>query len=133
MYHVFTGKAYENLFAFEAIKREIIVAQPQVDVGYDFLVEYKRKYNRVQIKSTSSLKKRQNNSQFYQIGAHKTYKNKKAKYDKNDCDSIAVYLTQHDIWYLIPVTEINSATIYIYPDNKNHKYEKYRDNWEILK
>ena len=50
-------------------------------------------------------------------------------------DLLAVRISLHDAWYLIPKKAIGTrASVHVYPHNpkSNAKYEKYRDGFGLL-
>jgi len=94
------GETAQAKFLYEAMLRDVVVATPFNTVGYDYIVENKRIFHRVQIKSVSCQQKLKNSD-------NKTYrliigKGSKAKirYTKDDVDVIACYVIPENVWYL---------------------------------
>lgn len=104
------------------------------DSSYDFITDYNGKLKRVQIKSSKtphqSRGKLYDNS--YKIICSHGVDSKK-RYDKSHCDVIACYIAPLDLFFIIPISEIKSKTINIYPDRKDHKWNKYLESFQLLK
>jgi hypothetical protein len=132
MKNIFQGKAFEHLFISECISRGVVVSQPQVDVGYDFLVEADRKYKRVQVKSCVLIREKADGTISYQVSLSRYGGSKKEAYSDRVCDVVSIYLPHIGFWYLIPVSEVKKKTIYLNIDDENCTFASYKDNWEIL-
>lgn len=123
------GAIGEFSFSIEAIKRGFSVSQPVVDsLKYDFIVEGKNLY-KVQVKTTSQPIKGKNNA--YKFFTSHGSKGKRA-YFINDVDIIVLYILPLEIFYIVPIKEINSTTCRVYPLKENHKYNKYKEAWHYL-
>jgi hypothetical protein len=92
---------------------------------YDFIVDMDGDMKRVQVKSTSyRVKSTKDNAYLF----HSYTQRKKRRYLKSEIDFIAVYVPDFDAWYMIPMDDIFSESLKVYPHNPNSKgkYEKYR-------
>lgn len=126
------GQLAEALFQYEAICKNLIISKPFGDNSkYDFIVDNSKTLFKVQVKSTCT--KRDNGG--YQIKASYGSKTAKTKYTKEDIDILAVLVTDLKIWYFVPVKELSSPVIDVFPERKNSKgkYEKFKDNWNIFR
>ena len=103
------------------------IAKPFGDnAKYDLIVEIDNKLERIQVKSTS---RKDNLTGVYCYccivcsGA-----SVKKMYSEDDIDFIAIYVIPEDAWYKIPVKEIKSKKIRLYPHRtpKKNSFEKYR-------
>ena len=56
----------------------------------------------------------------------------KKSYTKEDCDFICCYVMPIDRWYIFPVEVISTRNVRVYPED-NHKYNEYKEAWELLK
>tara|TARA_R110002096_G_scaffold35973_1_gene100853 strand:- start:190 stop:582 length:393 start_codon:yes stop_codon:yes gene_type:complete len=124
-----SGVAAELLFRHICIKKNIISSVPDLDAGcgFDCITSYDGKLQKVQIKSTNSITK----TGGYKILAAHGSKNKH-KYTKDHCDFLAAYISDIDVWYIIPIEKITGVTVNIYPDKLNHRYSKYKSAWYLL-
>lgn len=113
------GLSSELLFDYLALKNGLTVSRPISDHGYDRIVDYNGKLNRIQIKSCQS-----NSSGNYIVS---TTGNRRRRYDK-EFDFYAIHLKQACVWVIVPDGEVNAKTIRI-----TGKYEKYIENWDQLK
>lgn len=113
------GLSSELLFDYLAFKNGLTVSRPISDHGYDRIVDFNGKLNRIQIKSC------QTKSGGYYIVS--TSGNKRRKYN-NEFDFYAIHLKQDSVWLIVPDGEVNAKSIRI-----NGKYNKYIENWDQLK
>jgi len=121
------GNIAELKFALLCIEQGIPVSKPLFDIAkYDMIIDIKGCLLRIQIKSTQYLNKGKY-THYYNCMVS-AGSNGKIKYSKNDIDFIAAYVIPEDAWYIIPIEEINTHSIKLYPhrENCNHRYEKYR-------
>lgn len=121
----------EAIFITECIKRNIQVNQPINDIyGYDFIIKSKLNYLAIQVKTTLKPDMRYPGKPSYKIHVRKGA-NCEA-YKRSDFDCLAAYLISLDIWYIIPIEEINKTTIRINPNSSKCKYAQYKENWSML-
>jgi hypothetical protein len=54
-------------------------------------------------------------------------------YPPGSFDFLADYVVFEDAWYIIPEEEVlGMKSISLHTNNSHSKYEKYRENWEML-
>lgn len=113
------GRAGELMFAAEAISRGLTVLQPSGVHGYDWVVEYKGKYTKVQIKTTSV----KNSGRRYAWNLTKK---------SSESDVFVMYVSNTNMFFMVRADDIpkNSKSFYV-PLNKMESYEM--NNWNIFK
>ena len=127
------GLIWENLFAFEATRRGLIVARPDGNhLPFDFIISNKSsKMFRVQIKGTSSPQK----SGFTFTTRRGAMRKKRVNY-KNEID-VFVGIVERDgdrIFYIIPSEFLgDQSCIRVFPNpNSRAKFEKFSSAWTIF-
>jgi len=113
------GISAELLFDYLALNNGLTVSRPISDHGYDRIVDYNGRLNRIQIKSCTVRE-----GKTYLVS---TTGNGRRRYNK-EFDFYAIYLKQDCMWVIIPDSEVNAKSIRI-----TGKYHKYIDNWDQLK
>jgi len=121
------GAIAELKFSTIAIEKGFEVSKPMIDnYSYDLIVKSGGVFNRVQIKSTSSHDK---------YGGYKVItsrgNSKKQRYSKDCIDLFAIYLKPLNVWYIIPIEQIETITITIYP-HKDKRYAMFYEAWELM-
>jgi hypothetical protein len=92
---------------------------------YDFAVEYKGRFVRVQVKSTMFLDRG---------GYTVTVRGWRGKYTGDPFDFVAAYLIPLDIWYILPVESFKMrGTVGLYPMLKKSKYGQFKEAWHLLR
>ena len=92
---------------------------------YDFVVEHKAHFARVQVKSTMF---KQGRSYYCSV------RGSRGPYVGDPFDFVAAYLIPEDIWYIIPVERFKGqGTITLIPNNKNSKYKQNEEAWHLLR
>ena len=127
-----TGDTSELLFQLRSRRKGFIVSKPCSEgFKYDRIVDYKGKLNRIQIKAaTISIGKDRKHGR-YKIN---TVSSKQKQYTKKDIDFFACHCVEDDIWFIIPVNNINCNQISInLISDKPSKFDKYKENWKLLK
>jgi len=138
------GTYYEQAFICKCLELGL---HPHPTVGdylpHDMIVQNQvGRTLRVQIKGTDALmKKRENDPTSYtKKGRYRitAMSGNKANHKPIDCklvDVLAIYVSEHDVIYNIPCTELTSTAIWIAPhDPKSRaKYEKYKENWDVYR
>ena len=123
-----TGLYAESIFCAKAIKHDLRVASPLVDIyGYDFLIEANTNFHKVQVKCNGVGEK--NGS--YHFTTSCGSKNKK-QYTSDEIDYFAFYLLDLDLFYIVPVFMIKTKTIRIYPEKSKCRFVNYREAWYLL-
>ncbi len=92
---------------------------------YDFVVEHKGRFVRVQVKSTG----------FKDRGGYScSVTGKPRAYIGDPFDYVAVYVVPEDVWYIIPEAVVHGrGSVAVYPHLKSSKYGRYKGAWERLK
>lgn len=100
------------------------------DTKYDFVLDVKGKMFRIQVKSTSSRNTKRGIKLFAYNALICSGRSVKKIYSEKQIDYVAVYVVPCDTWYLIPIAEIKSKSIKLYPHREGceMKYEKYKLN-----
>ena len=128
------GDISEAFFIGEAIKNKFIVSKPFGNAEkYDFVLDFKNKLIRVQVKTANFFDKKCIGGRYMaNIFSGKFHSAK--KYNKKDVDYICLYVPATADWYIIPTNKLDSLHISVYPHrNSNAKYEKFKNAWKILK
>lgn len=110
----------------ELTSRGYSVSVPVVDGPYDLLVERSKGFLRVQVKSTSTQGER---TKAYQCVIRK---GRNKKYDPANVDIAAVYVEPEKVWYFIPMSLLNVATVYLFPNEKKGKFDTYENYWKVF-
>ncbi len=109
-----------------AAEEGLSISQPWGEVAhYDFVVEARGRFLRVQVKSTM----------FVDRGGYScSVRGASGPYVGDAFDFLAVYLIPEDLWYIVPETLIRGqGSIALYPRLKRSKYGQYREAWELLR
>jgi hypothetical protein len=121
-----TGELAECYFDFKALEQGFVVCEPRGDSApFDRITEFGGKLNRVQIKMRSTACKTQKNSFIVSVS-----KADGSTYTPDEIDFIAIYLKPLDSWYFIPVAETKKR---LRINGKKDKFDKYKNNWGMLK
>jgi hypothetical protein len=107
------------------------VSKPYGDSArFDFVVGQDRPLHRVQVRSTRIF----TNSRAWVCRF--TRSNPPVRYSSRDFDFLALYVVPHDVWYVIPMSAIKPAPLYIcvYPhiSRSRGRWEQYREAWCLL-
>lgn len=124
------GNIGEISFMARCMRHGLEVSMPFCSSSvYDVLVDNGNKINRCQVKSTGTTFR---GSDSYKIIASHGAKTKR-RYTKSEIDFIICYIVGLDIYYIIPIKEIKTKTLNLYPTKINHKYNKYMNYFDLLK
>lgn len=125
------GNIAESNFILKATKKNLNVSTPVVgEHRYDFIIDNGNELFKVQVKSTFSYDQIQDR---YSVNISYGNNPKKA-YTKTDIDYFAIYINNQNSWYIIPIEDIDSKKVNLYPHRKNNGiYERYKDNWKVLR
>ena len=120
------GEWAEMCFLPRATEEGLRVSKPWGDNdSYDVVTEYRRKFNRVQVKCT--MYKR---GLSYACGIAA----ENVPYTIEQIDFIAVYVIPVDTWYILPLRATHHhVEVVLSPHLENSKYSKYREAWHLLK
>ncbi len=120
------GEWVELKFMLRALELGLHLSKPWGEVmPYDFVVECRGRFVRVQVKSTM----------FEDRGGYScTVRGSDGPYEGDPFDVLAAYVFQEDAWYIIPaVLVVGQGSIALYPEMEDAKYEPYREAWHLLK
>ncbi len=119
------GEWVELKFMMRAIELAMHLNKPWGEVmPYDFAIEYRGRFVRVQVKSTMFLDRG---------GYSCTVRGCDGPYEGDPFDFLAAYIFQEDLWYIIPAElVVGQGSIALYPKLKKAKYEPYREAWHLL-
>lgn len=124
------GDIAELEFAILCMELGYIVSKPLTQISkYDFVLDVNGRLFKIQVKSTSS--KFPANGKSYAYNAVTcSGRSVKRFYSNKQVDYVAIHVVPLDTWYLIPIDEIKTKTIKLYPHRENcdMKYEKYKLN-----
>jgi PD-(D/E)XK endonuclease len=120
------GEWAEMCFMTRAAEHGLCVTRPWGEMSrYDFAVEYKGHFVRVQVKSTMFLDRG---------GYSCSVRDCRGPYVGDAFDFVAAYLIPEDIWYIIPAEKFRGqGSIALYPRLKKSKYGQYREAWDLLR
>jgi len=109
-----------------AAEQGLCVTMPWGETAqYDFVVEHKGRFVRVQVKSTG----------FKDRGGYScSVRGSRGAYVGDPFDFVAIYVVLEDVWFVIPEAVVHGRwSVAVYPGLKKSKYGRYRENWEALK
>jgi hypothetical protein len=120
------GEWAEMCFMTRAAEHGLCVTRPWGEMSrYDFAVEYKGRFVRVQVKSTMFLDRG---------GYVVTVRGWKGKYTGDPFDFVAAYLIPLDIWYILPGDSFKMrGSVGLYPNLKKSKYGQFKEAWHLLR
>ena len=127
------GEWAEARFLAKATEQGFRVSKPWGESArYDFALERDGRFLRIQVKSTVSHFK---NGYRCWIQPSQKVENPRHLYTAQQVDFFAAYAIPEDLWYIFPaavVEEMRNST-YLFPRSPEHKYEKYKEAWELLR
>lgn len=128
MSRVDIGAVAEYSTASELLARGIVPAWPSVETQpYDMIAITDKRRHRVQVKGC--LHK---GPKVRVCVAMRNGKNGIKAYTKNDIDFVIIRLFEFDLYYIIPVEKVMKDML-IKPANQDCRWQKYKENWALLK
>lgn len=121
------GNIGETAFIYHATKYGLDVMMPFGVQAYDCVIYNNTNFYKIQIKSTKTISR---NETCYKFNSYTSKKYRKF-YTNDDVDFIVFFIFDLDLFYIIPVGEIKSKTIRLYP-NKKHELNKFKEAWSLL-
>jgi hypothetical protein len=119
------GEWTEMRFMVRVAELGLPISKPWGDSrSFDFVVGWPRHFVAVQVKST-----------IFELeeGWMCTVCSSSHPYPPGSFDFLAAYIVFEDAWYIIPEEEIlGMKSVSLHTNNSHSKYEKYRENWELL-
>jgi hypothetical protein len=126
------GEWVEMQFMARAAANGFTVTKPWGDsVRYDFAIELKGKFQRVQVKSTAS----RDGASYACNTVWSAPQGRSRKYSPKDIDFFAIFVIPDEAWYILPIAELKRArsTFYLNPRNPKSRYFRYLEAWHLLK
>lgn len=118
------GYLAEVMYMVEVMSKGMTVSKPYSDSAeYDFIVDCGGRLSRVQVKLITTPEKNTTN---YRCSLTR---NKGEKYKK--VDVFAIYLEPENIWFNVPMENLNGKTIRLSPKYRRSRYNKFKENWTI--
>lgn len=120
------GDESELRFMAQAVARGLIVSKPFNESSpYDCIVDNGDERHRVQVKGTASHHSTAPNR--FDVGIGTGYSTQKT-------DFVAIHIQPLDVWYIIPVADINGITkITLRPQADNiSRFSQYEEAWYLL-
>jgi hypothetical protein len=109
-----------------AAENDLHVTKPWGDSAqYDFVIEHKGRFRRIQVKST----------QFFDRGCYPcAVKGSHWPYADDAFDFLVIYILPEDLWYIIPEPFFRGqASVALRPACKESKYAQYLGAWHLLR
>jgi hypothetical protein len=127
------GEWVELLFMASAARLGLKVSRPHGDSSrYDVIVEGGGKLYRVQVKSTTFT--RNGCYECLCFWSRVSKKREAQQYSDEQIDLVAAYVVPEDSWFLIPVSDLRTTTLYLPPREraKRSKYGRFLEAWHLL-
>lgn len=127
------GEWVELQFMARAAAHGLTVSRPWGDSArYDFVVERRGRFSRVQVKSTT----------FSQRGAYlcntisrpPQRRGQGTPYSASEVDFFAFYILPEDLWYIVPTAELRRAkyAVYLNPQSRENRWFRFLEAWGLL-
>jgi hypothetical protein len=138
------GEWAESAFLSRALRLGLVVSKPWGDnVPYDFAVEGRHGFRRVQVKSVWIMPRANRHGYEVNVGRPphlrrihtRLITGPRRHYSSRQVDLIAAYIVPKDAWYLIPIRALGRRTyIGLFPDQPRttSRFERYREAWHLL-
>jgi PD-(D/E)XK endonuclease len=120
-----SGEAVEAAFLASVCRLRIPVCKPWGDSErYDFVVDWRIGFWRVQVKGGSCLERGR-----YKVGPGGSGK----PFTKEDMDFVVVHIVPEDLWYVVPIEIAEGlSTLWFNPRSTRGRFEKDREAWCLL-
>jgi hypothetical protein len=121
------GEWVELKFMLRAIELGLHLNKPWGEVmPYDFVIEHRGRFVRVQVKSTMFKEAEE--------GYSCTVRGSDGPYEGDPFEYLAAYVFQEDLWYIIPgELVVGQGSVGLYPKLKHAKYAPYKEKWNLLR
>lgn len=126
------GEWVELQFMARAAAHGLTVSKPWGDCArYDFIVESRGKFHRVQVKSTTNAK---DGAYLCNTASVNPYENFARSYTREQIDFFAFYIIPEDVWFIVPIAAMGGAkyAVYLNPRRSRGKYFRYLEAWHLL-
>jgi hypothetical protein len=132
------GEWVELQFMARAHAHGLVVSKPWGDSArYDFVVERRGRFRRVQVKSTMQTAKHKNGPRgSYLCNTISRGPSKRTRtYSARDVDFFALFVIPLDLWYIVPLADLPHACYALLLDTTRpgNKYFRYLEAWHLLK
>jgi PD-(D/E)XK nuclease superfamily protein len=128
------GEYVEALFLVRMLELGYTVCKPWGDSARSDFVIFKpgRRALRVQVKSAWVIKERAFHVVTYARDMEQA--SQWRRYSLWDTDFLVAYVAPHQMWYVMPIGEIEARTLCLAPHRPHSRgrYERYREAWELL-
>ena len=128
------GEWVEMQFMARAAHLGFTVCRPWGDsTRYDFVLDYKGKFYRVQVKSTNCFTGGAYLCNTVSRGP-RGY-TKKPHYTAKQIDFFAFYIIPEDLWYIVPIADARRArfAVYLNPHYRKNRWFPNLEAWHLLK
>jgi hypothetical protein len=126
------GDLGEVAFLHKAMELCFVVAQPYgTNHPFDFIVQAGQKLWRVQVKTVVHM-----SDGLYSLCVRRTEGRKPLPYSKSEVDFIAAHIISEDVWYILPVREVEKRLALRFRPKGYHRpdiYAHYREAWHLLR
>jgi len=134
------GEWVELQFMARAAHHGLTVSKPWGDTArYDFIVEHGGRFQRVQVKSTTSCPPVGRNRipgayLCNTVSRGPTVKTAGRTYLATEIDFFAFYIIPEDVWYIVPIADVRRArfAVYLNPYERKNKYFRFMEAWHLL-
>jgi hypothetical protein len=134
------GEWVELQFMARAAHHGLTVSKPWGDTArYDFIVEHRGRFQRVQVKSTTScppVRKGRIPGAYMcnTVSRGPTVKTAGRSYLAAEIDFFAFYIIPEDVWYIVPIADVRRArfAVYLNPYQRHNKYFRFMEAWHLL-
>jgi len=125
------GSIGELKFAAEALHHGYVVLRPMIDIRpYDFVLEKRGRFIKIQVKSNFSLPDDQKSFKFKISRGAST--NHTRPYTASEIDFFALYLSHLRSFYLIPYAFCkNKKVIRAFPFGRKNILKPFKNNWDL--
>ncbi len=127
------GEWVELQFMARAAAHGLTVSKPWGDSArYDFIVEHRGRFLRIQVKSTMHFYR---GSYLCNTVSRAPYaKGSGRSYSVRDIDFFAFFIIPEDLWYLVPISKCRARyAVQLNPYCRDNRYFPYLEAWHLLR
>lgn len=127
-----SGEISELAFMYRTAALGFNVSKPYGDSSrYDFIVEYRGRLSKVQVKSTAQLFP----TGGYYLNVQRRVKGGTFPYTADEVDFFAAHIVPLDTWYIFPLSVVGAKYYLLFfphlPD-RDRRFAPYREAWHLL-
>jgi hypothetical protein len=129
------GEWVELQFMARATGKGFTVSKPWGDSArYDFAVEYRGRFHRVQVKSTMQQCKKGRNAYLCNT-VSRNGQGRDVGYDSQQIDFFAFFIIPEELWYIVPIADVRRAryAVFLNPFVEKNRWFKYLEAWHRLR